>query len=181
MGVRCTKCGEELLGAVNRCWRCGQKVAAHADAAAPPTVRPEILAVSTDEPLDAVVLEDGAAATTTAIASGPPVKPPRPLSTAERIDAKRKSLMAMGGTVGSLVLGSFALALAAFRFEAALIALMGLVMGIWGLYSPRRRLALFAMLLCWLGIGVGTYTGVRQLYIHILKNRPVVANPDTTP
>jgi hypothetical protein len=107
--------------------------------------------------------------------SAPQLTSARPLSTAERIDAQRKSLMAMGGTVGSLVLAVFALALAAFRFEAALIAGLGLVMGIWGLYSPRRKLALVAMLLCWLGIGIGTYTGVRQLYIHILKSRPISA------
>jgi hypothetical protein len=131
----------------------------------------EAASIGNDEPLDAIVLEEAAAAQYPALQ----VAKPHPISTAERIDAKRKSLMAMGGTVGSLVLAIFSLALAAFRFEAALIAGIGLVMGIWGLYSPRRGLALIAMLLCWLGIGLGTYTGVRHLYLHILKNRPPVA------
>lgn len=40
MAVMCANCGEELLGAVNRCWRCGQAVAAHhGDAAMPPVRR----------------------------------------------------------------------------------------------------------------------------------------------
>jgi hypothetical protein len=72
-----------------------------------------------------------------------------------------------------MVLGIFALALSLFRFEAALIAVMGLVMGIWGLYSPRRNWALAAMLLCCLAIGIGAYTGMSQLYTYIQKNRPI--------
>ena len=30
MTVRCAQCGEEMLGAVNRCWRCGNPVVANA-------------------------------------------------------------------------------------------------------------------------------------------------------
>jgi hypothetical protein len=59
-----------------------------------------------------------------------------------------------------------------FRFEAALIALLGLVLGIWGLYSPKRRLALAAMLVCCLAIGLGSYTA-RQLYVHIQNLQPI--------
>jgi hypothetical protein len=100
------------------------------------------------------------------------------ISTADRIDAQRKSLMAMGGTVGSLVLGLFSLLISPFRFEGAVIALLGLVMGIWGLYSPRRKLALAAMLICCLSIGLGAYTGVRQLHVFIMKSRPTVVPED---
>jgi hypothetical protein len=99
-------------------------------------------------------------------------------STADLIDAKRTSLTAMGGTVGSLVLGLFALVLALFRFEAALIALLGLVLGIWGLYSNKRGLALFAMLLCCLAIGLGSYTGAKQLYVYYKNRQPVVDEYD---
>ena len=174
MPAKCSKCGEELLGAVNRCWKCGQKFAVHAETGGQPPVRVEQLPTNPDEAVDAVVIDEKTAAMPFAAA-------PAPLSTSERIDAKRQSLMAMGGTVGSLVLAVFALALAAFRFEAALIAALGLAMGIWGLYSPRRRLALIAMLLCWLGIGLGTYTGVRQLYLQMLKSRPVQMESPSNP
>jgi hypothetical protein len=190
MSARCAKCGEELLGAVNRCWKCGQTFALRPEMDGRPPVRSPLPPTDPSQPLDAVVLDDAAAT-----AASPPATVPstaahpsavaaygtkqRAISTADRIDAQRKSQMAMGGTVGSFVLALFALAVALFRFEAALIALLGLVMGIWGLYSPRRNVALVAMLLCCLAIGLGSYTGVRQLYIHILQSRPVHIDNDS--
>ncbi len=39
MAVRCSKCGEELLGPVNRCWKCGQQFTAQAEAGGLPPVR----------------------------------------------------------------------------------------------------------------------------------------------
>jgi hypothetical protein len=182
MSVKCEKCGEELLGAVNRCWKCGQPIARmqiqeqpSAPTASPPHV---------EQPLDAQILEETAPAglpvaplsplpaSTSPFAPVTYAKTPKPsLTTADRIDALRSSQMAMGGTVASLILGLFALVLASFRFEAALIALLGLFLGIWGLKSQRRNLALAAMLLCCLGIGLGSYTGAYQLYVHVMKNR----------
>jgi len=189
MTVRCSKCGEELMGAVNRCWKCGQMFAQRPEIDGRPPVRGDAIF---DEPLQAVVLGDeeqlaaqGSVAPSVALAAPAPLQPTpqSPIaaqiqrhlrtSTSDLIDAKRNSLMAMGGTVGSLVLGLFALALALFRFEAALIALLGLVLGIWGLYSPKRRLALAAMLLCCVAIGLGSYTGAKQLYVHIKNLQPL--------
>jgi hypothetical protein len=209
MPVRCTKCGEELLGAVNRCWKCGQVFAVRPEIDGRPPLRLEMPSASADQPLEAEVLDDAAAAAAIAAESqvfsgsgssdmdklrpkktpdalGVPFAPipaiaPRmttrhTASTAERIDAQRQAIMAMGGTVGSLVLGVFALVIATWRVEAAVIALLGLVMGIWGLYSPRRNWALLAMLLCCLAIGLGSYTGAHQLWLHIQKNKPVVSD-----
>jgi hypothetical protein len=209
MSVRCAKCGEELLGAVNRCWKCGTAFAARPEIDGRPPVMLEMPAAEAGPqpaPLDAVVLDEavgaplpGAAAVGQPAEQPPPapvvamaqpyapppqppmatvlVKPrpaPRLSSTpADRVEALRQGNMAMGGTVGAMVLGIFALALSLFRFEAALIAVMGLVMGIWGLYSPRRNWALAAMLLCCLAIGIGAYTGMSQLYTYIQKNRPI--------
>ena len=39
MAVRCSKCGEELLGPVNRCWKCGQQFSAQAETGGLPPVR----------------------------------------------------------------------------------------------------------------------------------------------
>lgn len=39
MSVRCSKCGDELLGAVNRCWKCGQQFTAQPDPGGLPPVR----------------------------------------------------------------------------------------------------------------------------------------------
>ena len=200
MAVRCTKCGEELLGAVNRCWKCGQAFALRPEidgrppvrSAAPPTIEPV---------LDAEVIEDAkadqlAAAAPVAVADQiqpmpitvipayPPIAarvitPPR-LSTADLIEAQRASLTAMGGTAAAFVLGVFALGIGLFGFWGAPIALLGLIMGIWGLYSSRRGWALAAMLVCCLAIGLSSYIGARQLYYQILKSRPAVQDEDSS-
>lgn len=189
MTVRCSKCGEELIGAVNRCWKCGQMFAQRPEIDGRPPVRGEAKP-GVQPPLAAVVLDDaspgktaesaGLAATPAANRETVPLPAAAYVSdrtarttTGDLIDAKRASLTAMGGTIGSLVLGVFALVLALFRFEAALIALLGLILGIWGLYSPKRALALVAMLLCCLAIGLGSYTGVNQLYVYYKSRQPL--------
>lgn len=195
MAVHCAKCGEELLGAVNRCWKCGQVFVRRPEADGLPPVRME-LAPAAHEPLEAIVLDDAqaggeaiATATTTAVAASavdPPAAPrvaplvqyvPKPVappvSTAQIIEARRRGLMAMGGTIAAILLGVFALILSFFRAEAAVIALLGLGMGLWGLYSPRRNWALVGVLLCCLAVGLGVYRGASDLYIYIKNQQPV--------
>src|SRR5687768_8967845 len=65
MTVRCAHCGEELLGAVNRCWKCGKQFAAQPTVDGLPPVRVEAPATagvyaasSGAEPLEARVLDD---------------------------------------------------------------------------------------------------------------------------
>jgi hypothetical protein len=53
MPVRCSKCGEELLGPVNRCWKCGQQFTAQAEAGGLPPVR----YAPVDLPSDVVMAE----------------------------------------------------------------------------------------------------------------------------
>ena len=74
------------------------------------------------------------------------------------------------------------------RWEAVIDAgiagytrLLGLVLGIWGLYSPKRALALFAMLLCCLAIGLGSYTGAKQLYVYYKNRQPLVDEYNPAP
>ncbi len=62
MVVHCGKCGAELMGAVNRCWKCGRPVISRADAAsAPPVRRPPLrgaLEIPPWEALPAVIVDD---------------------------------------------------------------------------------------------------------------------------
>ncbi len=226
MSVRCAHCGEELLGAVNRCWKCGQQFIAQPTPDGLPPVR--ALATATIavgaaapsvEPLEARVLEDGedprdASLTETtvlviseasaaglmpsAIVAGEPGTappdsifplPPNPLATpspyvqaesqpasyamTRRYVPPRPNLAALGGAYGALLLGIFALVLAPFRWEAAIVAFVGLLMGIWGIYSPRRGWALIGMLLCALAMGWGTFTGMRSLWLYMNRNAPI--------
>ena len=171
MAVHCAKCGEELMGAVNRCWKCGQVFARRPEMDGLPPVRME-RPPAAGEPLEAIVLDDTApgapgqataapVAVAAAPAAGFPPSPPMaptvqfipkpiaaPPSTSQMIEARRHSLMAMGGTVGAIAVGSFALFLALFRFEAAIVGLIGLGLGLWGLHSPKRNWALVGLLLC---------------------------------
>jgi hypothetical protein len=63
--------------------------------------------------------------------------------------------------------------LAPFRWEAAIVGLVGLLMGLWGIYSPRRGWALVGMLLCALSMGWGTFTGVNSLWLYMHRNAPI--------
>ena len=191
MAVHCAKCGEELLGAVNRCWKCGQIFARRPEMDGLPPVRME-RPPAAGEPLEAIVLEEGdeGVAVPVAVAAPPaagfplppPVAPtvqfiPKPMkpppSTSQMIEARRHSLMAMGGTVGALAIGVFALILAPFRFEAAIVGLIGLGLGLWGLHSPKRNWALVGLLLCCLAIGLGAYRGANDLYVFIKNQQPM--------
>jgi len=191
MAVHCAKCGEELLGAVNRCWKCGQIFARRPEMDGLPPVRME-RPPAAGEPLEAIVLEEGeqGVAAPVAVAAPPaagfplppPVAPtvqfiPKPMkpppSTSQMIEARRHGLMAMGGTVGALAIGVFALILAPFRFEAAIVGLIGLGLGLWGLHSPKRNWALVGLLLCCLAIGLGAYRGASDLYVFIKNQQPV--------
>jgi hypothetical protein len=225
MAVRCAHCGEELLGAVNRCWKCGREFAARPTVDGLPPVRIEAplpAAVPATEPLEARVLEDEPAAglAETAVLPGtsaresdeterrrdgeterirggvasdphtlpppssfplppnplatPAPPPPQPLPPMQRHVPPRPNIAALGGAYSALVVGIFALALAPFRWEAAIVAFIGLIAGIWGIYSPRRNWALVGMLLCALAMGWGTYTGVNELWLYLNRYAPIV-------
>jgi len=174
MTVRCSKCGEELLGAVNRCWKCGQMFALRPEIDGRPPVRS--VAAASQEPIQAPAVPASPMGTAGELSAALPVPSvrvtpvpaprvalPRRNSTAEMIEAHRLRMMAMGGTVASVVMGLFAALLATVWPPVAIVAVIGLLMGIWGLYSPRRNWALLGMLLCCLAIGIGTYGGVRRL------------------
>lgn len=200
----CPRCGEPLMGAVNRCWKCGLDLRA--------ATRPGVVttAVTSAEPLivaelapepSPTPLENQSASliAPTAPQPAPPTIAPAPGQvvgfTAEGLPVRRGSPFAAGalllppqqapqfgtpakrvpptlqqayasngGAIAALVLGTFGIILAPIRFEGAIVGMVGLVMGIWGLYSKRRGWALFGLILCCLAIGIGTYTGAFWLF-----------------
>jgi hypothetical protein len=167
---------------VNRCWKCGQTFALHPDIDGRPPVRAES-AAPLGQPLEAIVVEP-----TTPLSSEAPLAVAAPRfnlptrsPTSDYIDARRASMMAMGGTVTSIVLGVFAALIALIWPPAAAIAVLGLAMGIWGLSSPKRNWALVGMLLCCLAIGIGTYGIMRSAYLYLQRNKPIAVDSDATP
>jgi hypothetical protein len=172
MTVYCSKCGEELLGAVNRCWKCGQKFALPPEKDGRPPVR-VALAAQGGEPLAAVLVEAGSADGLSAPVALPRIVRPTTARTMDLLEARLAGQMALGGACASLVLGVLSAILAWLWPPAAIIAVLGLGLGIWGLSSPRRGWALVGMLLCCLAIGLGTYNLARRAYIAYQQNKPI--------
>jgi len=73
MVVHCGKCGAELMGAVNRCWKCGRPVTSRADASsAPPVRRPPLrgaLEIPPWEALPALIVDDELPSDSSAVGS----------------------------------------------------------------------------------------------------------------
>ncbi len=197
MTVRCSRCGEELLGAVNRCWKCGQAFQARPTVDGLPPVRAEVVAAAAvaslpaGQAVEARVLDNSLSGAPTAILVALPAAPlpSHPLATppAPRPGVSRAptNVAAEGGAYAALALGLFGLVLSWSLFYGALVALVGLLAGIWGIYSPRRNVALIGMLLCAVAMGLGTFTGVRQLNLYLTRNAPIDApttdEPEITP
>jgi len=84
----------------------------------------------------------------------------------------QQSYASNGGAIAAIVLGIFGLIIAPLRFEGAIVGVVGLIMGIWGLYSRRRGWALLGLILCCLAIGVGCYTGAFMLFQALNSSNP---------
>lgn len=211
-GRECPQCAEPLMGAVNRCWKCGLDLRAETRPGAVPVSstahEPVIIAeiaepTSADtetplmvpQPVTASVSEPAVGASTVArpkdapiefgpngaplrrgspFATGALLLPPREApSFAGAAKKKPPSLQSAyasnGGAIAALVLGVFGLIIAPFRFEGAIVGLLGLIMGLWGLYSQRRGWALLGLILCCLAIAIGMYTGVFWMF-QVMNN-----------
>ena len=201
MAVQCAKCGEELMGSVNRCWRCGQEfVARSSDGDLPPIRRSPVVAASTG-----VLLAELSAPTPSApeVNVANAVAPQLPTGTVrrgspfgdrgtatlemmepdsartERDDAfeRESKYRTSGGATASaaltipLGLVSFA---AAFLFPLAgiLLALIGIGFSVWGLCSRRRGLAVAGLLFCFLSLALATFNEVVAIYTSLYGVAP---------
>jgi hypothetical protein len=154
MRKTCDHCGEELLGAVNRCWRCGQEtdrthVAAPSDATASSTkaetpdslIRQPLAVTSTGRQPHLRNPHGPRAAAPGAAASG-----------AGHWDGS--AISAWVGFVLSL------LALLALNYLSLVslgLALMAFAMTLWGVWGRFRGLAMLALLLTWGAFSVAGY------------------------
>jgi hypothetical protein len=159
MSVKCAQCGEELLGAVNRCWRCGTLLQSRDGNDAPPViVTPRVVTAVQDGPLEAQILESpdpsedvvraGSPFAATTPTTTQPTKqpatfePPRPAPNRDWNASTISSWVAVVVVIYGWVLLSFNSIIA---FSLALVAL---ALGIFGLWGRHRAASIVAMILC---------------------------------
>ena len=183
MSIRCSKCGEELLGAVNRCWRCGTTFRAAAAAGGLPPVRRSPVAI-----VDAEIVQTPADVATAIPVSGEPVAISPPVASqptspfaegAVVVDRRhtvaipRRQTAAVGGAIASVLLGVVSLLSAKLLPLGSLITcVIGLPFGVWGIYSERRGLAIVGLALCCLALGLASFFGAVELYVWTHGHSP---------
>lgn len=202
MPVQCAKCGEELMGAVNRCWRCGQAFVARSTQDDRPPIRRSPVADGNAEVFAAelantthgpAIVQDAASPVES---HRPALKVRRGSPFADRGTAtlepvgqesdrseRREPLERearyhkSGGATASaaLVIPVGVLSfIAAFLFPLAgiLLAILGLGLGVWGLLSRRRGLAIAGLLLCCVSLATAIFNGGVALYTSLYGAAP---------
>ena len=170
--MKCEKCGEELLGAVNRCWRCGTKVELSVPAATHPPLSPVAgppaatpAEVPGEDVVVAALVQPPSRKEAAPSSPGAPVSRPRPYHL-------RQLTAAQGGAIAALVLGLMSLVASFYTELAAIPAALGLALGAWGLFSPRRGPAILGLLLCFVALAIASFTGAVGLYKQAYGHAP---------
>lgn len=244
MAVRCSHCGEELMGSVNRCWKCGQQFTSRPGPSGMPPVRRSPVAIAATTELPSVspgsstgtppaptapgasnssvpapapgtfraelVAPQQASATDLPAPSGTstdsgarvqsgagdtdsPARVRRvgsPFAASNGAGAKPlfyeppppppmypRNVAAVGGAIGALVLGILSLIGCFFTNAALITGILGLVMGVWGLYSTRRGVAVAGLLVCFLAMSISSFNGAVELYVRMYGEHPFKPKP----
>lgn len=206
MAVQCANCGEELLGAVNRCWRCGHEFEAHSGPSNLPPIRrapPKPVAASladsseSSESAESSQPESSEASSESAspsaveerplpIRRGSPFAdrgtfttdppPPNGLAPTTRPHIRNDSGAAAAAAL-TLPIGILGLILAAyFPVGGLAISCFGIAIGTWGLYSQRRGVALAGLIVCCLCLAISGFNAAIELYVHLYGVAPWESN-----
>jgi len=204
MSIECVHCGAELVGAVNRCWKCGQSVTAvAAQGAAEPAAQNATTAAA--EEADAAEAAPAEAPLAAPVGAGeadvevlPPLRieaepdPQPPVkeaaspfaqpetgklhSKAPKTQYPRNIANVVGGYL-ALLLGIGSLVEAYYVPLAAVItALIGLMCGLWGVKGRRRTAASMGMALCCIALAWGSFNSLVQMYEHQTGRDPFAPN-----
>lgn len=188
MTVTCSQCGEELMGAVNRCWRCGttfNRPGAKSDLPpvrrAPVTLQRSHSAPETAGAITATVVDPESSASPQVVSTTVDSAEPRRGSPfASNWNASfqrwehaglRPESQAVGTWMSVLAVAMALCSLAVLFYvpvAAFFLAVFGLVLAAIGTHGGRRRVAIVGLILCLL---MACWSGVRtavQIYSHFL-------------
>ncbi|MCR9117143.1 MAG: DUF2314 domain-containing protein [bacterium] len=105
--------------------------------------------------------------------AGPPLRPQYPKNVGSTGAAWASIVLAIVGALGAFLIpwlnvGQF------LPIAAVIIAVLGLLLGVWGISSPRRDIAIIGSLLCLLLLLAGGFFLMVDLYISIYGHAPWV-------
>lgn len=137
-----------------------------------PDNSPNADVTSRDDPVSAEIVDDAedAAANAADIKSVEVVVPadnqsqPAMPSIAPAPPDYRAKQSAIGGVVGSIVLGVIGLAGSFFTAASLFVSLTGLLLGIWGLSSERKWIAAIGIVVCVVAALIGGFQVITWLY-----------------
>lgn len=195
MAVQCAKCGEELMGSVNRCWRCGQEFVAHRSETGLPPIRRAPPLEPASELFVAEFANGGPSSleqwevvnapnrkqASSKIRRGSPfadrgtaiveaIDPDLPQRLDNQHRATELRYQKRGGAAASAILslpvGIISFVLA-FQLPIAgvLLALLGVGLGVWGLRSRRRGFVVTGLLICSVSLAIAIFNGSIDFYV----------------
>jgi hypothetical protein len=183
MAVQCANCGEDLLGAVNRCWRCGQVFVPQKGSGDAPPIRRAPIASAEGPPVLAEAIGHPRFRAAKRIRRGSPFASAdrhsndaslqegqqfRPYS----VYVPRNGAAGVGAALSSLLGPTSLLMNLGFPTGALVVGLIGVGVGCWGLTSERRGLATCGLVLCCLAVAVAGFLVVVDLYSSVYGVNP---------
>ena len=218
VNVQCTRCGEALLGAVNRCWRCGTVFPASVDSDDLPPVRRSPLVSTAVEvtgrqtpsggasaegeaaprsyPMDGDHLPRPEFGTTSPVQVGSPfsdrseplavnVPLDHPSNAHDRLTTRSpatqypRNLAARGGATASLSLGLISwLGVLMILWGdwsplgTVVTSLLGIGLGVWGVFSHFRRVAITGLLMGCITLAVSGFCEAIDIYVRVNGENP---------
>jgi hypothetical protein len=193
VSITCTTCGEELLGAVNRCWNCGSEFPLHQGSVNLPPVRrapietplaeaatgavPAGMEADGNErsPRDVAIPDEPVLATTSGASDAGAVHHPPAATPLHPVGA------AGWAAVVSLLCGVVAIGTLWFSFLAIIPSLLGVALGSWGLNSRRRGVATCGLVLCIVALAIAGFIILVEVYAYFTGSHPFLQPPEVLP
>ena len=187
MSIRCAQCGEELLGAVNRCWRCGQAIEVPADGGVPPIVRAPVpvRGPPSAAPLEAQLVDGPPSAAASSVRGGSPFARTQ-VGTWQhwRRTVAKEWTAATLSAWAAVIIAVYGWVLLPFSSVIAFtLAIVSLALGIFGLWGRHRPAAVVALLLCCPLLALAAYRTFVDIFTWSYGYHPFqeAENADTWP
>ena len=208
MAVHCSECGEEVLGAANRCWRCGREFRMSADAEGKPPIRrnpvelSRVVVPSIDESGEP---PDSELASTPSTKTEPAEPVPGADSEAPVIELptnnerqrndrqlRTRQLFGLFAGISALLIAMLAVSAVSYSWwsqrpllllPALMASLLGIGLGIGTLNSRGRVFAMVALLLSIAALAIAGFFLLIELYglvvgVHPFLEPPTVIEPN---